>query len=67
METDHVVELEESMLLNEYITQSNPQIQYKSYQITSGIFHRIRTKFDDLYENTNTPNSQSNLEKFKQA
>ena len=28
---------------NEYITQSNLQIQCNPYQTTSGIFHRART------------------------
>ena len=29
---------------NETTTQSNPQIQCNPYQITNGIYHRIRTK-----------------------
>ena len=29
---------------NDYTTQSNLQIQCNPYQITNGIFHRIRTK-----------------------
>ena len=29
---------------NDYTTQSNIQIQCNSYEIASGIFHRIRTK-----------------------
>ena len=29
---------------NEYTTQGNLQIQCNAYQITNGIFHRIRTK-----------------------
>ena len=28
---------------NEYIAQSNLQIQYNPYQATNGIFHRART------------------------
>ena len=36
---------------NEYTTQGSLQIQYNAYQITNGIFHRIRTKkFYNLYE-----------------
>ena len=30
---------------NEYTTQGNLQIQSNPYQITSGIFHRTRTKY----------------------
>ena len=38
-----------------------------AYQITNGIFHRIRTKiFTVCMEIQNTPHSQSNLEKEKQ-
>ena len=29
---------------NDYVTQSNLQIQCSPYQITNGIFHRIRRK-----------------------
>ena len=29
---------------NDYTTQDNLQIQHNPYQITNGIFHRIRTK-----------------------
>ena len=51
---------------NDYTTQSNLQIQCNPYQITSGIFHRIRTKiFTICVETQKTPNSQSNLEKEK--
>ena len=48
---------------NDYTTQSNLQIQYNPYQITNGIFYRIRTK--DLkicMETQKTPNCQRNLE-----
>ena len=38
------------------------------YQTTNGIFHRTRTKnFTICMETQKTPNSQSNLEKEKQA
>ena len=53
---------------NDYTTQSNLQIQCNPYQITNGIFHRIRTKnFTICMETKKTPNSQSNLEKEKQS
>ena len=46
---------------NEYIAQSNLQIQY---QATNGIFHRTRTNnFKICMEIQKTLNSQSNLEK----
>ena len=49
---------------NNYTTQSDPQIQCNPYQITNGIFHRIRTRNFIIYvETQKTPNSQSNLEK----
>ena len=49
---------------NEYINQSNLQIQCNPYQATSGIFHRIRTNiFKICMEIQKTSNSQSNLEK----
>ena len=52
---------------NNYTTQSDPQIQCNPYQITNGIFHRIRTRNFIIYvETQKTPNSQSNLEKEKQ-
>ena len=39
---------------NEYINQSNLQIQCNPYQIISGIFHRTRKFFfHSLYGNTN--------------
>ena len=51
---------------NDYITQSNQQIQCNPYQITNGIFHRIRIKkFTVCMETQKTPNSQSNFEKEK--
>ena len=47
-------------------TQSNLQIQCNPYQITNGIFHRIRTKnFQICMETQKTLYSQSNLEKEK--
>ena len=49
---------------NQYITQSNLQIQYNSYQATNGIFHRAGTNnFTICMEILKTLNSQSNLEK----
>ena len=51
---------------NEYITQSNLQIQCNPYQATNGIFHRARTNnFTICMEIQKTSNSQSNLEKEK--
>ena len=40
----HVPGLEPQYSENDYTTQSNLQIQCNPYQITNGIFHRIRTK-----------------------
>ena len=49
---------------NGYTIQSNLQIQCNSYQITNGIFHRIRTKKNLIcMETQKSPNSQSNYEK----
>ena len=49
---------------NEYITQSNLQIQCNPYQATNVIFHRARTNnFTICMEIQKTSNSQSNLEK----
>ena len=49
---------------NDYTSKHNLQIQWDPYQITSGIFHRIRTKNFIVYmETQETPSSQSNLEK----
>ena len=51
---------------NDYTIQSNLQIQCNPYQITNGIFHRIRTKnFTVCMETQKTPNSLSNLEEKK--
>ena len=51
---------------NDDTTQSNLQIQCNPYQITTGIFHRTRTKnFTVCMETQKTPNSKSNLEKEK--
>ena len=53
---------------NDYTTQSNLQIQCNPYQITNGIFHRIRTKnFTICMETQKTLNSQSNPENKKQS
>ena len=49
---------------NEYTTKHNLQIQCNTYQITSGIFHRTRTKkFKIHIETQKAPNSQSSLVK----
>ena len=48
---------------NDYITQSNLQIQHNSYQITNGIFYRTRIKnLKICMEAQKTVNSQSGLE-----
>ena len=53
---------------NDYTTQSNLQIQCNPYQITTGIFHRTRTKnFPICIETQKALNSQSNLEKEKRS
>ena len=52
---------------NDYITQSNLQIQRNLYQITKGLFHISRTKNCTLcMETQKTLNSESNLEKEEQ-
>ena len=49
---------------NDYTTKRNLQIQCDLYQITNGIFHKIRTKNVTIHmEMGKTPNHQSNLEK----
>ena len=49
---------------NEYIIQSNLQIQCNPYQATNGIFHRTRTNnFTICMETQKTSNRQSNNEK----
>ena len=49
---------------NDYTIQGNLQIQCHPYQITSGIFHRTRTKnFTIHMETQKTLNSQNSLEK----
>ena len=41
---------------NDYTTKGNLEIQCDPYQITNGIFHRIRTKkFHNSYRNTKDP------------
>ena len=51
---------------NDYTTQNNLQIQCNPYQITSGIFHRTRTKnFTICMETKKIPSSQGNLEEEK--
>ena len=49
---------------NDYTTERNLQIQRDPYQITSGTFHRTRTKnFTVHVETQKTLNSQSSVEK----
>ena len=49
---------------NDYTAKCNLQIQCDSYQITNGIFHRIRTKYFTIHmETQKTLNSQSSLER----
>ena len=49
---------------NEYITQSNLQIQCNPYQATNGIFQKARTNnFTICMEIQKTSSSQSYLEK----
>ena len=49
---------------NDYTTKCDLQIQCNPYQITNGIFHRIRTNLFTIHmETQKTPNSQSSLEK----
>ena len=51
---------------NDSTTQSNLQIHCNSYQTTTGIFHRTRTKkFTICMDTQKTLNSQSNLENEK--
>ena len=64
----HVLGLEESILSKWLYTQSSLQIQCNPYQITNGIFHRIRAKkFTICMETQKTLNSQSNLVKEKRT
>ena len=49
---------------NDYTTKCDLQIQCNPYQITNGIFHRIRRNLFTIHmETQKTPNSQSSLEK----
>ena len=51
---------------NDYTIQSNPQICCNPYQITNGIFQRIRTKYFTIcMETQKVSNSQRNLKKEK--
>ena len=53
---------------NDCSAQSSLQIQRNPYQITNGIFHRIRTKnFTFRVETQTTPNNQSDVEKEKMS
>ena len=48
---------------NDHTTKHRLLIQFDSYQITNGIFHRTRTKnFTIHMETQETPNSQTSLE-----
>ena len=52
---------------NDYTTQGNLGIQCNLYQITNGIFHKLKQKnFKICMEAQKTSNSQSNSEKEKQ-
>ena len=47
---------------NDYTTQSNLEIRCNPYQTTSGILHRIRTKYLTTHmETQKTPNSQKTI------
>ena len=48
---------------NDYTNKDSLQIQCNFYQVTNGIFHRIRTKKKSLYGDTKDSKHQSNLEK----
>ena len=49
---------------NDYTTKCNLKIQCDPYQITNGIFHRIRTKNFTIHTETQkTLNSKSSLKK----
>ena len=53
---------------NDYTVQSNLQIQYNPYQITNGIFHRIRTNnYTFFMKQQKTLNSQNNFEEEEQS
>ena len=53
---------------NDYVTQSNLQIQCDPCPTTNGIFHRTRTKYFTIcMEKQKTPNSKINLEKEKRS
>jgi len=48
---------------NDCTTQSNLKIKCNPYQITSGIFHRARTKYFTIsMETQKTSNTKNNLE-----
>ena len=52
---------------DDYITQSNLQIQCSLCRITKDILHRTRTEYFKIsLETQETPNSQSNIGKEKQ-
>ena len=51
---------------NYYTTHSELQIQFNPYQITNGIFHRIRTKNFTICMETQRSQTESNHEKDKQ-
>ena len=49
---------------NAYTTKGNLQVQCDPYQITNGIFHRMKTKHFSIHmETQKTLNRQSSLEK----
>jgi len=56
---------------NDYTTQGSLQIQCNPYQITNGVFHRIRTTTEKslkiCLQTQKIPNRQSKLEKVKRS
>ena len=64
----HVPGLENQYYETDYTIKCNLQIQCNTYQITNGIFHRIRTKnFTICVGTQKTLNRESNLEKENQS
>ena len=51
---------------NDYTTKGNIQVQCDPYQITNGVFHRMKTKYFSIHmETQKTLNRQSSLERKK--
>ena len=60
------LELEESILSNDYTTQGNLQMQCNLYQITKDILYRTRTEYFKIcMETQEILNSPNNIEKEK--